>query len=151
MTENKENKYDYAWRYFQLHAAQRISLIRYYIVVLSIYITGSGYFLVKFSLASHTEEIGLIFFSIFFILLTIIFWLLDNRNRTLIHLAENSLRSYEKNCEFEREHKIFIREKSSSQCSIRHTCCFKALFILAILSATFILVYSSLMICVNSH
>lgn len=147
MTNDKSSIYDHAWRYFELHATQRISLIRYYIIVLSLYVTGAGYLVAKFSLESCTEEIGVIFFSAIFIVLTIIFWFLDNRNRRLIHLAEKSLRSHERSSKLEPEHKIFIREQKISRCSIRHTHCFRALFILAIISAVVILLYSSWHIC----
>lgn len=147
MKIDKSNVYDHAWRYFELHATQRISLIRYYIIVLSLYVTSAGYLVTKFSLKSCTEEIGVIFFSVILVFLTIIFWFLDNRNRRLIQLAEKSLRSQERSSNLESEHRIFIREQRISRCSIRHTHCFRALFILAIISAVVISLYSSWHIC----
>jgi hypothetical protein len=141
-TENNENPSNHAWRYFELHACQRISLIRYFVIVLSLYVTGSGYLIAKFKDKSCMEEEGVIFFSMIFIIISIIFWWLDNRNRKLIHIAEDSLREYEQDSNLKDIHKIFFREKNSSSCTIRHTFCFRALFIIAILSACIIGYYS---------
>ena len=140
--ENKSNKKDFnldhAWKYFELHANQRISLIRFFIILLSLYVTGSAYLIAKINDKGCIEEYGVIFFSIGFFFITIIFWFLDSRNRKLIHIAECSLRKYEEDNIIQYRHKIFNREKDTSCYSIRHTHCFRALFVIAIIS-TFII------------
>lgn len=150
IADNNENSSNHAWRYFELHAGQRISLIRYFVIVLSLYVTGSSYLIAKFSDNGCMEEYSVIIFSGIFILITIIFWLLDNRSRKLIHIAERSLRRYEREGKEDYTHKIFISEKKSACCTIRHTHCFRALFIIAILSALLIAYCSWNRMCIST-
>ncbi len=136
--------FEHGWRYFELHANQRISLFRYYIIFFSLYVTGVGFLLIKSSnLPCKTENEFITIASIIFILITIIFWLLDCRNRKLIHIAEASLRKFEDVHSLNLSFKIFTKEKKvSSNTWIRHTCCFSALFIIAIGSACSLSWYS---------
>lgn len=147
--------YHHAWRYFELHANQRISLFRNFVVLLSLYVTGAGFLLVKFHYKhapqSNIEESGLVILSIIFILVTIIFWFLDKRNKDLIHFAENSLIEHEKYCTMDDTHKIFLKEKNSSQCAIRHTLCFRALYIISIISALAIAMWSICHGCIEYY
>lgn len=136
------NDHDHSWRYFELHAGQRISLIRYYVIILSLYVTGAGYLVAKLEDVSCIQEKGIIFLSLFFIFITLIFWFLDNRNRNLIHMAEDSLRNIEEGNNSPPIQKIFTREKESSGCSIRHTHCFWTLFGGSIAAAILITFYS---------
>lgn len=154
MTKNNEEKNSafilldkHAWNYFQLHASQRISLIKLFIILLSAYITASGYLIIRINQSSNIEELSLMFISAIFIAVTVIFFLLDRRNRKLIHIAEDSLRELEKlhlKNTGDDVHQIFIREKyfSDNCCSPRHTSCFSALFLIAIASSLFIYFYA---------
>jgi hypothetical protein len=152
-SDNCKNKLelDHAWRYFELHANQRISLFRYYVVIFSLYITGIGFMLIRFDhlvrssgKASSVEEIFVIIFSAIFMIITLIFFHLDQRNRDLIHLSEDALVQLENNFNFTDEIKIFNREKvSSDNCSCyKHTKCFNSFFLLSIISAVFIIGFS---------
>lgn len=140
----QKDKYEHLWKYFQLHANQRISLIRYFIVFFTIYITGSGYLLVRFRFEGHIEEIAVIFFSIIFILITIEFKCLDSRNRELIHLAEDSLRKIEENSDLDKHERIFTKEKDFTykSDSKRHTQCFKSIHNIAIIVAIALILFS---------
>lgn len=142
-TSNNSSTRELAWKYFELHANQRISLIRFYIFILSFYVTGSSYLVAKFNDNSCVEEYGVVFFSVIFIIISVLFWKLDQRNMNLIHIAEKSLRKFERDTEnLAYTHKIFIREKNTAHTQYRHTFCFNVLFTLAIISALIILVYS---------
>lgn len=137
----------HAWKYFELHATQRISLFKLYIVVLSAYITASGYIIIRIDKVSNIEEFSLMIISIIFIAVTLIFFLLDRRNRKLIHIAEDSLMEMEKfrySRKEEEVHQVFVREKyfSDNCCTPRHTYCFTALFVLAILCSLLIFFYA---------
>lgn len=144
MTKDIKNlKFENAWKYFEIHASQRISLFRYYIIFLSLYVTVSGYFIIKFDKASNDEEIIVILFSIIFILISIVFWLIDARNRNLIKYAEKSLTQFEKENKWHISHKIFNKEKKmSSKCLFKHTFCFRIIFSMAIISSIIIIGYS---------
>lgn len=142
MAENKEDlRLNYAWRYFELHANQRISLIRYYIALYSLYISACGYIFVSPSLMSITGTKIIMSLSIIFMLLTFMFYLLDHRNRALIHFAEDSLRQYENEMGFHEPHNIFTIEKRDADSSnkFRHTDCFNMLFLIGVSTAIIIL------------
>jgi hypothetical protein len=133
---------EYAWRYFELHANQRISLFRNFVFILTVYITGIGFLVVKFHDSSYIEEIAAIVLSLTFILVTIIFWLLDARNRHLVHIGEDSLKEYENSSAGNAEHKLFIQENKRSFCGLKHTYCFRILFGIAIAAASLVILSS---------
>jgi hypothetical protein len=130
----------HAWRYFELHANQRLSLIRYYILLYTLYISGCGYFFVRSANKAVQLPDLITPISIAFICITIIFYILDNRNRQLIKLAEASLIEREKEIGFKDPHNIFtIDEQTSSKSNkLRHTDCFRALFLIAMTTALMI-------------
>ncbi len=150
--EDKEDKEDkkfeelleHAWRYFELHANQRIMLFRFYVAFLGIFIIASGFLMLRFSFPGIAAEIGAFILSVALIFVTAVFWGLDSRNRTLIHLAEKAFREeLEKHPQFKIDSKkeenlfytkIFTAEKKTNSC-ITHTRCFSALFIGAIVAA----------------
>lgn len=135
---------EYAWRYFELHANQRISLFRNFVFILTVYITGIGLLITNFHDSSCIEEIAAFSLSVVFIFVSIIFYLLDARNRHLIHIAERSLRKHEDaDTTINKTHKIFLREKRKCFCGPRHTLCFKILFGTAIAAAILVICSSA--------
>lgn len=133
---------DYIWKYFELHANQRIALFRYYMIFITIYIYGVGYLAVRFPGNGNDEELLAILISTVFIFITCTFRRLDLRNRQLIHYAEAALRYLESNFKSttminERsfndvnEIKIFtheFNEKYKKHSCTGHTDCFKRIF-----------------------
>ena len=136
-SKDKDKLFQHAWQYFELHAIQRISLIKYYIGLYSLYITASGYIVFHDPIVASGDKFIVTILSIFIILITFVFYLLDQRNRDLIHLAEDSLKKYESDFGFERKHKIFNKEKDEAeeQQKFRHTHCFIMLFSLGVCSS----------------
>lgn len=63
MNSNDSNDKNFAWEYFELHANQRISLFRFYILIFSLYISTKGYLIMQFDKSSCSEEIIAIFLS----------------------------------------------------------------------------------------
>lgn len=152
--KQKPDPFDHAWKYFELHANQRISLIRYFVILFSLYITTIGYLLIRFCHSGLTEELTTIIFSMVFIALTWIFKCLDARNRDLIHLAEEALRKSEAKHNFEENDCIFTKEMEYTykNNSIRHTQCFLRIFQIACITSWFILLFSILQILFcNTH
>lgn len=94
MNEDKINFEDWMklyWKHFELHSNQRMSLVKFYLSIISA--LGGGYF----TLVIHPErsiwaEIVLLLFIAF---LSIIFALLDQRTAMLIKDAENAIRELE--------------------------------------------------------
>ncbi len=81
---------DYAWRYFALHADQRIKTFNFYLVLCAL-ISGGIIALVKDSKSPYLA--ALVAFGLTFI--SFIFWRLDIRNKELIHHSEEALKLLE--------------------------------------------------------
>ena len=101
---------DHAWRYFQLHAQQRMSMFNYFILVLGLLIAG---------LVQALREPG--FFGLFGIALgmclffaAMIFLQLDRRTKRLIDHAEAAMRALEPEL-FDARGQLFVGEKSATE------------------------------------
>jgi hypothetical protein len=82
---------DYVWSYFQLHAAQRMSTFNFFIVISALLTTGlAGTFVKDFQwdLVGAALSFGLMIVSF-------VFWKLDQRVRFLIKHAESALKEIE--------------------------------------------------------
>jgi hypothetical protein len=77
----------YAWNYFQLHAQQRLQAFEFYISLAS---AATGGFLALLSLDKPHKWFSVV--GLLLMLLSFIFWKLDNRTRQLICNAENALK-----------------------------------------------------------
>lgn len=140
-TNKLELQLIHAREYFGFHASQRISLFRYYIVLYTIYISGCGYFFTKTTDPnSHLPDL-ITPISIAFICITVLFYIIDNRNRQLIKLSEKALRSCEKELKFQDPRNIFtIEERTSSKSNkLRHTDCFIAFYLITVTTALLII------------
>lgn len=93
--ENKENR-EYAWKYFNLHAEQRLKTFHFF-VVLSAVISGTILAIIKdISNVSYAAPMAYLLTFLAFI-----FWKLDQRNKELIKFGENALKSLENNIELD--------------------------------------------------
>lgn len=93
--KSKLGQRDYAWSYFELHAKQRMSTFNFYIVISALMTTG----LIS-SLTSEKISLLLsIILGICLMVVSFIFWKLDQRVRFLIKHAEKTLQKLEKDPE----------------------------------------------------
>ncbi len=81
------NGLDHAWRYFALHAQQRMSVFNFFIVLSGILATGIG---AGFQ-AGKTMGPVVIILGILLTLFSIVFYRLDERGSELVKLAESAL------------------------------------------------------------
>ena len=128
------NCFEHLWKYFEIHANQRISLFRFYIAFFSFFIAAAGALLLRFSFPGPFAEISAILVSIVFFIISLNFHLLDRRNRQLIHYAEDGLRSLESKCIDDDECnlvRVFTKEKEEQDRRARHTSCFRSIYISA--------------------
>src|SRR6266542_2175460 len=90
MDPKVQTQYDYAWKWFDLHAKQRITMFNYFLVVTGILANAYVNVLNEGSalLAAGIGALGC--------LTSVVFIFFDRRNRTLVHLAEEVLRHIEK-------------------------------------------------------
>jgi len=86
----KENM-DYAWKYFSLHADQRLKTFHFF-VVLSALISGATIAIIK----NATNSLYAFPMAYLLTFLAIVFWKLDQRNKALIKHAEKALKELEK-------------------------------------------------------
>lgn len=142
MSQNQSNSQDqnnsmsdHAWKYFEFHANQRIVLLRFYIAILVFYSGAVGFLFIRFYQPGPLAEIAVIFLSIAFIILTIMFQLLDARNCQLFGYAKKALMSIESNFSPQNKAlKIFTLEKvecDNGQSKTTHKMCFTAIYWLA--------------------
>lgn len=84
------HRYDYAMRWFEYHAGQRVSMLNFFIVAAGILAAAMGTFIEasKVEFAFWSSVIGA--------LVSVCFFLLDRRNRQLVALSEKVLLAIEK-------------------------------------------------------
>lgn len=141
-------KFNHAWKYFELHANQRIVLFRFYIIFLTLFATGIVFLIIRFPSKSTLHEWSAIGLSVAFVIVTIVFWLLDARNRRLIKFSEEALIKLENEYFYKEQDniKIFKREKKDcyNNCVIfRHTICFRIIYFLACVMAIGFIAFSA--------
>lgn len=91
MEKNISTQYEYAWKYFSLHASQRLSTFNFYIVISTLLTTGL-YATYENNLSSPSVGIVL---GTFLMIISVVFKKLDSRNRQLINNAEKALKYLE--------------------------------------------------------
>lgn len=77
-----------AWRFFELHAKQRINVFNFFVVLSGLILTGIGSALRQGGASGH---VLMAVFGLLLALLSAVFWQLDSRTRELIHTAEDVL------------------------------------------------------------
>lgn len=103
--EKVQRAMDHAWRYFELHAQQRMTVFNFYLAISGLIAAGVGVCLqqgTKFSVLA--SMLGL-----FLALITFIFWKLDQRVSEMIKTAESALIQVE-SATGTNEMKIFSRD-----------------------------------------
>jgi len=86
-----KNKREYAWEYFKLHAAQRMAVFNFFVVISAILTAGLAATLKK---DSDGQVFGF-FLSVGMMLISFVFWKLDHRVGYLIKHAERALKVME--------------------------------------------------------
>ncbi len=87
-------RFEYAWRWFEFHSRQRVSMFNFFII--GIGILGNAYVLVLNGRSANVAGV----LAIIGTLMSLAFVALDRRNRQLVHMGEEMLRELERNCLF---------------------------------------------------
>lgn len=82
---------EYAWKYFQLHASQRMSSFNYFVTTAT-FLTASLVAVIK---TNYLGDRLSMFLGVGLCVVSFIFWKLDQRTRHLIWLAEAALKKLE--------------------------------------------------------
>lgn len=83
---------EHAWKYFEVHAAQRLSIFNFFVVMLGSVTAGVA---ATFETSHNWSYIGLVL-SFVLLLLSFVFWKLDQRTAFLVKHAEQVLIEAEK-------------------------------------------------------
>lgn len=78
---------DHAWRYFELHAQQRMTVFNYFLAISGLVSAGVGVCLQQGTKFSFLASL----LGVFLIMVSFIFWKLDQRVSKMIKLAESAL------------------------------------------------------------
>lgn len=92
---------EYAWNYFELHAKQRMSLFNYFVLIAALLTAGLAGSFSKNGSSLLISIISLLL-AISLVVISFVFWKLEQRVRQLIKHAEEALKTLEKhsiNCD----------------------------------------------------
>ena len=130
-----------AWKYFELHAKQRMTLFNFYITISTALIAGIGVLL-------NFKEIPILLIitlGVLMVIFSLVFWLLDSRTRFFIHLAEKVIREIEIDYSKDSYKILTIEEKESNKLSMifRYTIALRIVFILFMILGIISILYTS--------
>jgi hypothetical protein len=108
MKTNNEMVFEHLWKYFEIHAQQRMAVFNYYIVIAGATLTGIGFCLQQGAGYNYMTS----FLSFFLMLSSFLFWKLDDRVSTLIKEVEFALIDFEKNISSDK-YAIFTNDKNN--------------------------------------
>lgn len=100
---------EHAWNYFELHATQRISMFNFFVVASGLIATGIG----ASTHASGLPSLTGVFLGGLLLLLSIVFWKIDQRTSFLIKHAEQALASIE-TAKLAQSGRLFANEPGAS-------------------------------------
>lgn len=137
--KNKEIR-EHAWKYFELHARQRMALFNFYITISTALVAGIG----VLSNSADKPIILIITLAILMIIFSVLFWLLDNRSRYFIHLAERVIRKIERDYPKKSFRIITIQEYESDNMPIvfRYTFALRTIFTLFMILGVISILYT---------
>lgn len=105
--------YSALWKYFEIHSAQRIKMMNFYLIIESLFITG---LITLFNCEKEMKivELGICGAIIFF---SIIFWGFDKRTKEMIHNCENAIKFIERKYsnKYDPTIMIFLEEETLSR------------------------------------
>ena len=135
--EYRKDAADQLWKLFEVHASQRMSHFRFFIVMISIFFAGIGV------LSKDDENFFLlILLSSFFLITTFVFQSLDKRTRELLKLSENYLIEYQAYLSgiLDTPHTKMI-EKSNDSSTLSYTKSFQIMYISTYILGAIMLIY----------
>ena len=105
-----ERSIEHAWKYFELHAQQRMTVFNFFLAIAGLIAAGIGV-----GLQAGAKFSGLVsLLGCFLSLVSLIFWKLDQRVSAMIKLAEETL-VYLEGQSVEPEAAIFTKERNAQK------------------------------------
>ncbi|QHP79828.1 hypothetical protein EO763_07725 [Pectobacterium odoriferum] len=109
MSDNKSLAFEHAWKYFEIHTQQRMTVFNFYIAIIGLLAAGSGVCLQQGGKYVYFASA----MGVFIIFMSFIFFKLDERVSSLIKNSEAALIKLEKGFD-EFSYVIFHKESSDS-------------------------------------
>lgn len=118
--------YNSLWKYFEIHSAQRIKMMNFYIIIESLFITG---LITLFNCKKDMKvvELGICGAIIFF---SFIFWGFDKRTKEMIHNCENAIKVIEREYSNQYNPDIMIFHEEETLSRMRKTWSYTKLMIM---------------------
>jgi hypothetical protein len=139
MAEDKtaeQTALEYGFKWFEFHAQQRITTFNFYLIIYS-GLAAAVSFLLK-----EKFQLGSIFISLILIVVSVLFWQLDVRNRQLIGIGESILSDgWQKNGLSENFNPVLLSKANQPE-GFRYKQLFGAVFILGGLAGFGTFVYA---------
>lgn len=110
VVDRLERSIEHAWKYFELHAQQRMTVFNFFLAIAGLIAAGIGV-----GLQAGAKFSGLVsLLGCFLSLVSLIFWKLDQRVSAMIKLAEETL-VYLEGKSVEPEAAIFTKERDAKK------------------------------------
>jgi hypothetical protein len=133
------------WNHFQVHAGQRMTIFNFYIVFSSLL---SGAVLTALQ-APSKHDFTLSILGLGLVVISFVFWRLDERNRLLIHCSEDALKALEadawKSHSSARELRVFTNSDQLTQNKkwhLKYSTCFRIVFLTFSLFGSFVTIFA---------
>lgn len=111
MNQNSDNLLEHAWRYFELHANQRIIIFNYFLIISGALSAGLATTLQG---SQRFSSLG-IMLGMLLIVVSFIFWKLDQRVSYLIKHAESVITDLEQYLTIKKAHIFYLEPKKSKE------------------------------------
>jgi hypothetical protein len=112
-TQTRNETRDYAWKYFALHADQRLRAFNFYLVIVAVILGGLLAYLKDARTPAYVCQVGLLL-AVF----SYIFWKMDLRSQEFIKHAEDVLKAIEKDIpagDVPDELRLFVGEEKKTK------------------------------------
>ncbi len=106
---NNEMMFEHAWKYFELHAQQRITVFNFFLAISGLVATGVGICLQQGGGFTYVSS----FLCLFLMFVSFLFWKLDQRVSLLIKEAELTLSCIEDNISHSNLH-LFNKDQNNT-------------------------------------
>lgn len=111
MTMSDKDLLDHTWKYFQLHAAQRITVFNFFVAASGLLTAGLIYSLRGGHETANYSIVG----GISLALLSGVFWKLDRRVSAMIKISEEAIIRIEGSCIDEPLHRVMSMEQQTAE------------------------------------
>ena len=143
INESEHKLLEFSWKWFEFYAKQRTTMFNFYVVIAAIFL--NGIILSKIHIDKISTETP-IFLSIFAVIISIIFMLLDYRNRQLLDMGEALILYSEKKHIFgtdivEEKLGFMLSEELNGKNKPRLSNCIRHKFLIPLIYITFISIF----------